>query len=80
MVRGEYRSGIRNYYGDSEKLLPARTVLDTRLSKTFMKLEPYVEVRNILDTKYSDQFGFTMFDGDYPLPGRTFGIGLGMEF
>ncbi len=80
VVRGEYRSGIRNYYGDSEKLLPARTVLDTRLSKTFMKLEPYVEVRNILDTEYSDQFGFTMFDGDYPLPGRTFGIGLGMEF
>ena len=80
VMRGEYRSGIRNYYGDSEKLLPARTVLDTRLSKTLWELEPYVEVRNILDTKYSDQFGFTMFDGDYPLPGRTFGIGLRMEF
>jgi len=80
VVRGEYRSGIRNYYGDSEKLLSARTVLDTRLSKTFMKMEPYVEVRNILDTKYSDQFGFTTSDGDYPLPGRTFGIGLRMEF
>ncbi|MBA7606748.1 Vitamin B12 transporter BtuB [subsurface metagenome] len=80
VVRGEYRSGIRNYYGDSEKLLPARTVIDTRLSKTLWELEPYVEVRNILDTKYSDQFGFTEFDRDYPLPGRTFGIGLRMKF
>ncbi len=84
-LRGEYRGVIRNYYADysqsptvarAEKILPARTGLDLRLSRSLAKLTPYLEVRNIFDTRFSEHFGDTFADGDYPLPGRTITVGL----
>ena len=79
-VRGEYRGSVRNDYADysqsptvtmTEKILPARAVLDLRLSRSFNKFVPYIELKNILDTRYSEQFGNTIADGAYPMPGRT---------
>ncbi len=84
-LRGEYRGRVGNYYADylqsptvtmAEKILPARTDLDLRLSRSLTKLTPYMEVRNIFDTRYSEHFGNTITDGDYPLPGRTITVGL----
>ncbi len=84
-LRGEYRGTLKNYYADysqsptvamAQKILPARTDLDLRLSRNHAKLTPYMEVRNILNTRYSEHFGTTFADGDYPLPGRTITVGV----
>ena len=84
-LRGEYRGSVSNYYADysqsptvtrAEKILPARTDLDLRLSRSLAKVTPYMEVRNILDTRYSEHFGTTFTDGDFPLPGRTITVGI----
>ena len=84
-LRGEYRGSVSNYYADysqsptvtrAEKILPARTGLDLRLSRSLAKVTPYLEVRNILDTRYSEHFGTTFADGDFPLPGRTITVGV----
>ena len=90
-LNGETRSEIVNYYSDEytnpaaevsmiEKKLPARTVMNVRVSWRLWKVEPFLEVRNLLNTSYCEQFGSELVDGDYPMPGRTFGIGLRAEF
>ena len=88
-LNAEYRSEIVNYYSDYanvpqvymiKKVLPARTVINGRVCWPLWKVEPFLEVRNLLNTSYCEQFGSTLVDGDYPLPGRTFGIGLRTEF
>jgi len=89
-LNGEARSEIVNYYSDEytnpaaevsmiEKKLPARTVMNVRVSWPLWKFEPFLEVRNLLNSTYSEQFG-SLSDSNYPLPGRTFGIGLRAEF
>ena len=84
-LRGEYRGNVSNYYADysqsptvsmAEKILPARTNLNLRLSRSLAKVTPYMEVRNIFDTRYSEHFGTTFTDGDFPLPGRTITVGV----
>jgi outer membrane receptor for ferrienterochelin and colicin len=88
-LNAEYQSEIINYYLDYanapqvsmiEKVLPTRTVINGRVSWPMWKIEPFLEARNLLNTSYCEQFGLELVDGDYPTPGRTFGIGLGMEF
>jgi len=88
-LNAEYRSEIVNYYADYtnapqvsmiEKVLPTRTVINGRVSWSMWKIEPFFEVRNLLSTPYYDQFGSTLVDSDYPMPGRTYGIGLRAEF
>lgn len=54
----------------AEKILPAGTDLDLRSDRSLAKLEPYMEVRNIFRTRYSEHFGNTLAYGDYHLPGR----------
>jgi outer membrane cobalamin receptor len=85
-VNADYHSEIVNYYPDYltqapivsmvRKELDPRTVLDARFSWLMGRLEPFVEVRNALDIAYSEQFGYALEDGDYPLPGRTYLAGL----
>lgn len=90
-LNGEARSEIVNYYSDEytnpaaevsmiEKKLPARTGINVRVSWLLWQVEPFLEVRNLLNTSYCDQLGSELADGDYPMPGRTFGIGLRAEF
>lgn len=90
-LNGTARSEIMNYYSDEysnpstevsmiEKKLPARMVINVRASWAFSVIEPFVEIRNLLNTSYCDQFGSQLADNDYPLPGRTYGIGLNVEF
>lgn len=87
-LNSEYKSEIVNYYPDysnapavsmTKKVLPERTVINGRVSWIVGWVKPFLEVRNLLDTAYSEQFG-SLSDGNYPLPGRTFGIGLRAEF
>jgi len=88
-LNAEYRSEIVNYYPDYanapqvsmiEKVLPTRTVINGRVSWPMWKVEPFLEVRNLLNADYCEQFGSTLVDSDYPMLGRTFGIGLRAEF
>ncbi len=90
-LNGNARSAIINYYSDEylnpstvismiEKRIPARIVMNVKASWVLGIIEPFFEIRNLLDTSYCDQFGSQLADNDYPLPGRTCGIGLNIEF
>jgi outer membrane receptor protein involved in Fe transport len=60
------------------KTLKSSYILDTHLScEFFNKLELTAGIRNLLDTGYSTQFGNSIYDRDYPMPGRTYFAEIG---
>jgi vitamin B12 transporter len=80
-VNARCQSARYNYYQlynmdgtvttETKRLAPY-VVLDAGLRHTFLQhLEVSVKVSNILNTQYAEQFGNSMSDHDYPMPGRT---------
>ena len=53
------------------KTLKHYFVLNTNVNKKFFKyLRAAIGIKNLLDVKYAQQFGNTLDDQDYPMPGR----------
>ncbi|MBI4723282.1 MAG: TonB-dependent receptor, partial [Candidatus Stahlbacteria bacterium] len=67
------------------KVNPGYTLVRVKLSKEFgiARLKPcptfFVAADNLLDEKYS-KFGNDMKDCGYPMPGRSFTLGVGVDF
>lgn len=81
-LTGSYATARVNYYPNSEddypnvtmdmKTLDPYFVLNANLSRQLFKyLTLSIGVKNLLDQGYATQFGYTMNDLDYPMPGRT---------
>ena len=60
----------------AEKILPAGTDRDLGLSRGLTILTPYMDARDIFDTRNSGHFGKTFVDGDNHLPGRAITVGV----
>jgi vitamin B12 transporter len=81
--RMNYYPNYDNYPDVSmdKKILDAYFILNTSLTK---KLFNYVTLaigaKNLLDTKYATQFGSTIDDFDYPMPGRIVFVRLTMNY
>jgi outer membrane receptor protein involved in Fe transport len=59
------------------KTLDSYHSINANLSKRFLKyLTVTFGVKNIFDTEYATQFGDTIDDLDYPMPGRMFTAAL----
>jgi len=61
-----------------DKELDAAWVVGLRLAWTAeaSKSEVFLRVDNLLDAKYARQFGYSLEDGDYPMPGRSITLGV----
>ena len=55
-------------------------LFNAKLTKEFKCAEVFFAVRNITDEEYAIQFGPSISDGDYPMPGRSFTGGASIEF
>lgn len=64
----------------AEKRLPGRLVVNAKIGWRRSRLMPYLVVRNLLNTSYAGQFGNSIEDGNYPMPGRTLAFGLEGKF
>lgn len=81
-VTGQYASERLNYYANYDdypnvtmdtKALGPYLAINTALSaRVFKHAHLTVGVKNVFDTDYSLQFGNTIADLDYPMPGRTY--------
>jgi outer membrane cobalamin receptor len=79
-----------NYYANYDqypdvsmdtKTLDSYLILNTSISKTMFKfLKLSVGAKNLFDQDYATQFGYTMNDLDYPMPGRTFSGRLSIQY
>jgi len=88
-VSGRHAGERFNYYPNWDsapvirmetKRLPAFAVLDAGVSQTlFRHWELALRLTNALDARYSEQFGNSVRDHDYPMPGRTLAIQLRYE-
>jgi len=86
MLSGRYESERLNYYPNYDsapvirmdtKRLPAVAVLDCEVSQRFLRRwAASLTVDNELNRAYSEQFGHSVTDRDYPMPGRTVAIQL----
>lgn len=90
-LTGSYVTARVNYYPNSDddypnvtmdmKTLDPYFVLNANLSRQLFKyLTLSIGVKNLLDQGYATQFGYTMNDLDYPMPGRTFFGRLSMHY
>lgn len=80
-ITNSYTSSRENYYEDwsnlpevvmNTKRLAGFYLLDMSLKYTFLKsLTLSIGIKNLLDTKFATQFGNSIYDYDYPMPGRT---------
>ncbi|MCH7760816.1 TonB-dependent receptor, partial [candidate division TA06 bacterium] len=85
-MEGRYVSKRVNYYNNYSNYPEIQTVtkelsrvflLGSRVSQEVIEgLEVFIHGENLLDREYSEQFGFTIHDRDFPRPGRTFTFGL----
>jgi outer membrane cobalamin receptor len=85
-LSGKYTGDRKMYLEDStvpakvvfrEKRLAPFTVLGLRLSQVMAKsIEVYLGVDNLADTAYAEQFGNSLDDGNYPMPGRSWYGGM----
>jgi outer membrane receptor protein involved in Fe transport len=85
-VTGRYSGERLNYYPNWDsapvvrmetKRLPAFAKLDAAVTQTlFEHWDLSLRLINLLDAKYSEQFGNSVRDLDYPMPGRTLAIQL----
>lgn len=85
-IYGRYASARYNYYPSYDSLpkiimqtkkLPAYFVLSLHISQKISNIINLIlKVENLYDTQYSEQFGNSMIDRDYPRPGRSMFIGF----
>ena len=88
-LSGQYASPRVNYYANYDaypvvsmdtKTLNAYLVLHAALSRVLSRhVRIAAGIKNLLDTRYALQFGNTVFDLDYPMPGRTYFLRLSLH-
>lgn len=86
ILSGNYTSERFNYYTDysslpdismQTKTLPAHFTISMQITHQIMKhLKLSLKTDNLLNGNYAEQFGNSIFDRDYPRPGRTIFIGI----
>ena len=60
-----------------EKRLAAHTLLGVRLAQKLVgSIEAYLGVDNLTNVAYAEQFGNSLDDGNYPMPGRSYYGGM----
>jgi len=89
-IAGQYVSERINYYPNyddyptvtmDEKILNSYIVFNAALSADIFKYVALsIGVKNILDTDYATQFGNTIYDLDYPMPGRTYFMRFSLHY
>ncbi len=90
-VSWQVRSAVFQYYpryapfpdtwiAMDKKSLPASSVVNAKVSRKFERLEIFLAGDNLFNQEYAMQFGSTVDDRDYPMPGRSFTAGAGVEF
>jgi outer membrane receptor protein involved in Fe transport len=58
-----------------EKILEDYIVINAAVNKQILnRISLSAGIKNLFDTDYALQFGNTLFDLDYPMPGRIFFI------
>jgi outer membrane cobalamin receptor len=85
-----YVGDTKNYYTNydnypvvtmDEKIMDDYMLLDASITKNFNRFcSLTLGVRNVLDTEYVTQFGYSMDDLDYPMPGRTFFLNINARY
>ena len=88
-IAGQYVSERFNYYPNYEdypnvtmdtKKLGSHIVINAALTKTIHRyLTIAAGIKNLTDTDYALQFGNSIDDRDYPMPGRTYFIRLSLH-
>jgi len=88
-IAGQYVSERFNYYPNYDdypnvrmdsKKLDNYIVINTALNKTiYGHVSISAGIKNLTDTEYALQFGNTIDDLDYPMPGRTFFIRVSLH-
>ena len=88
-IAGQYVSERLNYYPDYDdypnvsmgtKKLGSYIVINTSLRKTLHRhMSVTAGIKNVTDTEYALQFGNTLDDLDYPMPGRTYFIRVSLH-
>jgi len=82
----QYVSEIRNYYTNydsypvittDEKFIYAYFLLNASITKTFHRFFSLsIGMKNVLNVDYATQFGYSIDDLDYPMPGRTYFVNI----
>jgi vitamin B12 transporter len=83
-LSGSYESERLNYYPNYDsapvirmdtKRLPAFAVINCEVRQRFLRhWEAVLSIDNVLNRAFSEQFGNSISDRDYPMPGRTIAI------
>lgn len=87
----QFQSAIAQYYpryapfpdtwvAMDTKELSRFSTLNVKLSYKVDRLEFILAVDNLFDDEYAMQFGYSLDDRDYPMPGRSFTTGVSLEF
>ncbi|MBN2621101.1 TonB-dependent receptor [candidate division WOR-3 bacterium] len=85
-----YVSETRNYYTNydrspavsmDEKIIDAYMLFNASVTKTFgTSILLTAGVKNALNTDYATQFGYSIDDLDYPMPGRTYFLNISAHY
>jgi outer membrane cobalamin receptor len=88
-LAGSYVAKQVNYYPNYDnypivstdtKILDSYLIINIALSKElFSHAQLTVGIKNMLNTDYATQFGYTVDDLDYPMPHRTFFVRLALH-
>lgn len=65
---------------DVRKTLRANWLVGLRMSWSWEKGEVFVKADNLLDEEYARQFGYSLDDRDFPMPGRRITVGARTSF
>ena len=63
-----------------KKNLDDYTLVDLRLTQAFKAGEIFMAADNIFNEDYANQFGVSITDRDFPMPGRNVRLGIKMKF
>jgi len=85
----QYISETSQYYSDYsawpfvttlEKSLPGYWLVNLKTRYSIKNTDIFLGVDNLTDKKYANQFGSSIYDRDYPMPGRAITTGVTMRF
>jgi outer membrane cobalamin receptor len=62
------------------KKIKAYTLFNIKFTQSFENKEVFLAIANLFDEKYSHQFGYSIDDQNYPMPGRNFTFGAKVKF
>ncbi|MFH0889417.1 MAG: TonB-dependent receptor [Planctomycetota bacterium] len=88
-INVQYVSDAYQYYSDYtayptvttiKKSLASYWLSNLKIRRTMESMEFFLGVDNITDKKYAAQFGSSIDDCNYPMPGRTYNFGLSIRF